>query len=238
TEVYLTHFDEGNDRLVALIEEYGFEYASTLPNGENIYLKNLSIDDNAAAECTPIEILNKYYPSYYDGDGVHKWIVPIQPEYHQKLFTDYKNRQLKLSEFGGNFIVEGNAIKKAYICNAPVKKISPGDLVFFYRSGDEHAITTLGVVEYATRNEDVDEILKLVAKRTVYSIEELKEKKKPVLIILFRPIFHYSIPIKLANVGIKSAPQSISGLSEEQYYQIKKYEDKNGRLAVGKAKIR
>ena len=236
-EVYLTHFDEENDYLVALIEKYGFEHVSTLPTSEKVYLKPLFVDVDTAAEYTPIEILNKYYPSYYDGEFVKKWIIPIQPKYHQKLFTDYKSRQSKLSEFEGNFIIEGNTITKAYICRSNVKKIDPGDLVFFYRSEDEKAITTLGVVEDTKRTEDVDEIFRIVAKRTVYSIEELEKWEKPVLIILFRQIFHYDAPIKLDCIGT-TAPQSISSLSDESYNQIKKHGNKYGCLAVSKAKIR
>ena len=52
-----------------------------------------------------------------------------------------------LAEHGGGFLVEGNAIKKAYLCNAKTKQMAEGDIVLFYRSVDVSAITSLGVVE-------------------------------------------------------------------------------------------
>jgi hypothetical protein len=220
-EVYLTHFDEENDRLVALIEEYGFEHISTRSDGEKIYIKRLFFDRSETKIQTPIEIMKRYYPSFYDGENVQKWIVPIKPEYHERLFTDYPYRQTSWTEYTDGFIVEGNAIKKAYISRAKVLKMEPGDIILFYRSQDIHAITSLGVVEdvYTNIMKSAD-ILRLVGKRTVYSPNEIEQWKKPVLVILFRHYFHFKTPISLSKMNIYH-PQSIMRLENYVYKAIK-----------------
>jgi hypothetical protein len=153
--------------------------------------------------------------TFYDGTAVKKWIIPIRPEFHQKLFTDVERRQTTLAEHGGGFLVEGNAIKKAYLCNAKTKQMAEGDIVLFYRSVDASAITSLGVVEEVyTGISDTDQILRLVGKRTVYSPEEIEEFDKPLTIVLFRHITHLKTPLGLdllKGLGIlKTAPMTIN----------------------------
>lgn len=232
-EIYLTHFDEKeNDRLVALIEEYGFEHVSTRKDGEKIYLKHIFPRMDEITKYHPLEILQKFYPSFYDGSDVQKWIVPIRPEYHDQLFTDYPNRQSKVTEFIGEFIVEGNTIKKAYISHANVKKINPGDILLFYRSQDQQRITTIGVVEKVEPNvKDSDSIRRIVGKRTVFSSEELEEMKKPVLVIMFRYISHLPNPVLLSDANL-SIPQTISHVENNIYQIIKNIGRIDGRFTI------
>ena len=109
------------------------------------------------------------------------FMVPIRPEYHNRLFT-MSARQTFLSEYFGDIIVEGNTIKKAYLCGSKIKKIRPGDILVFYQSRSVKAATAVGVVEKVhTRLIDPDKILQYVIRRTVYSYEETKEmSKKPI----------------------------------------------------------
>ena len=107
-EIYLTHFTEENDSLVTLIEDYGFEKIADKKNGEYVFVKRLFSEKDKTY--LPGEISKKFYPCFYDGREVGKFIVPIRPKYHSKLFTDYKNRQITLNEYIGEFIVEGNTI--------------------------------------------------------------------------------------------------------------------------------
>ena len=232
-EIYLTHFDEiENDRLVALIEEYGFEHVSNKIDGEKIYLKQIFPDADERTRYNPLQLLEKFYPSYYDGKDVQKWIIPIRPEYHDKLFTDYPNRQSKVTEFIGEFIVEGNSIKKAYISHSKVKRITPGDILLFYRSQDLQRITTIGVVEKVEFNvTDADSIRRIVGKRTVYSSQELEEMKKPVLVIMFRYISHLPNPLLLSDVNL-SVPQTISHVEDNIYERIKDIGRIDGRFTI------
>ncbi len=121
-EIFLTHFTEENDRLVELISEYGFVKAGINSRGEEIFLKKLVPESQDIIGLPPHEIFKKYYPSFYDGPAVKKWIVPIYPEFHTRLFTDYRNRQTMLLEHAHEFIVEGNAIKKAYLSHSRIKQ--------------------------------------------------------------------------------------------------------------------
>jgi hypothetical protein len=236
-EIYLTHFTQPGDRLVALIQEYGFVKVAVNPRGEDIFLKKLTVDDPSLIAHTPREIYKRYYPIFYDGPAVRKWIIPIRPEFHQKLFTDVERRQTTLAEHGGGFLVEGNAIKKAYLCNAKTKQMAEGDIALFYRSVDASAITSLGVVEEVyTGISDNTQILRLVGKRTVYSPEEIERFDKPLTIVLFRHITHLGAPLVLdilKDLGVlKTAPMTINNIPDDKYRIIKSQGGIDGHFTV------
>jgi len=225
-EMYLIYFTEPDDRLVQLISEYGFRKASANLRNEEIYLKRMIPDASSVSAMTPLQIVNEYYPSFYDGGDARKYIVPIQPKFHSQLFTDYTGRQTRLTEHIGEFIVEGNTIKKAYLTNSKITRIQSGDIILFYRSRDRSEITSLGVVESIhMRLTDPDEIMKVVGKRTVYSRDEIEEMaKKPTTVLLFYHICHLSKPVSyqtLRDVGaLTGPPQSIRGISDKSYQEI------------------
>lgn len=226
SEVYLTHFVQPDDRLVELIIEYGFRQVAMNSRGEAIYMKKLSPKPAEAKGLSPFEITRLYYPSYYDGPDVSKFIVPIRPRYHSRLFTNYKDRQIELSESAGYFIVEGNTIRKAYICNSRIKSMAQGDIILFYVS-ERRQLISLGVVE-AIRGglQDYGDVIKLVGKRTVYSVSEIQAiATKPSLVILFWQYWHLERPLpylRLRSMGIlKGPPRSIMQISEKNYSLIK-----------------
>ncbi len=227
-EIYLTHFTKSDDPLIKLISEYGFNKIAVKNNGEDIFVKKLIVGGDGAKSLSPIEISKIFYPSFYDGDQVKKFIVPILPTYHNKLFTDYSRRQVTLTEYADEFIVEGNTIKKAYLSHSNIKRMRRGDIILFYRSEDEQAITSLGVVEAVyTGVEDAGQLLQLAGKRTVFSRGEIDKwvERNPVSIFLFRHHFHLKRPIDLerliAGQVVKAAPQSVMEISSEKYAQIK-----------------
>ena len=239
-EIYLTHFTKPPDRLVELISEYGFNKVATKDNGEDIFVKRLNASDHEELKTySPIEISRIFYPSFYDGDDVKRFVVPIQPAYHGKLFTDFPNRQTTLFEHSGEFIVEGNTIKKAYIFHSNIKRIGPGDLILFYRSEDLQAITSIGVVESIHIGiNDAEKILQLAGKRTVFSRREIDELvgEGPVSVFLFRHHFHLTKPLGIkeliGNGILKGAPQSAMELSPERYTKIKEMGGIDGRFAI------
>jgi hypothetical protein len=239
-EIYLTHFTKPPDRLVELISEYGFNKVATKDNGEDIFVKRLNSNDHEELkDYTPIEISRIFYPSFYDGNDVKKFVVPIQPAYHSKLFTDFPNRQTTLFEHSGEFIVEGNTIKKAYLSHSNIKRIGPGDLILFYRSEDLQAITSIGVVESIHIGiNDTEKILQLAGKRTVFSRQEIDELvgEGPVSVFLFRHHIHLTKPLGITeligNGILKGAPQSAMELSPERYTKIKEMGGIDGRFAI------
>jgi len=227
SEIYLTHFILPEDRLVELITEFGFYKVGINQRQEGIFIKNLLPEKKELLVFTPFEITTRFYPCYYDGKDVNKFIIPIRPQYHSRLFTNYKGRQISLSEYAGNFIVEGNTIRKAYICNSRIKKVKRGDVILFYISKRKQ-LTSIGVVEaiYSGIN-DVNDIVKLVGKRTVYSLNEIKFiARQSTLVILFWQYLHLNSPLSLAQLiklgVLRCAPRSILSIPEAAYRKIKK----------------
>ena len=227
SELYLTHYIREDDRLMDLITEYGFRNIATKIDGETIFLKKLQIGSDDVSKLTPMEIAKMYYPSYYDGDHVDKFIIPIRPEFHQRLFTEFLDRQTTLPEHIGGFIIEGNTIKKAYLCHSKSRRLKSGDIVLFYQSRKLRGLTTLGIIETVYQNvSTVDDIVKIVGKRTVYPREQLERIKKPLTIILFR--YHFHLKTHLSHIQLKDwgvitfAPQSITQITDEKYNRVKR----------------
>lgn len=224
-EIYLTHFIKDDDRLVDLIAEYGFSHVADKAGNEAVFTKPLVCSQEECSRLTPLQLHKRYYPSYYDGPSVKKVIVPIRPAYHDQLFTDYRRRRVGLTEYFGEFYPEGNSIKKVYITHAKIRKIRPGDLILFYRSDDTKGITSVGVVEafYPNLN-SVDEISRLVTRRTVYSQTEIEKMPKPLSVILFTHHFHFTRPVLLKalldNGIMNGPPQGISEVTDEKYSWI------------------
>ncbi|MFX0072544.1 MAG: hypothetical protein ACFFAO_15775, partial [Candidatus Hermodarchaeota archaeon] len=231
TEIYLTHFTKESDYLVNLIEEYGFKKIGIIKgsNGEeDLFLKKIFLKEEDLGTHSPIEISKNFYPNLYDGIEVKKHIVPIQPVYHDRLFTDFPKRQSKINEYAGRFIIEGNTIKKAYLCHASSQKMNQGDIIIFYRSKDLQSLVSLGIIEKIYYDkQDQNEVASIVGKRTVYSLSEISELvKKPTTVILFNHHFHFRrfIPLKelKSKKIIKGAPQSIMEIDHDIYLNIKK----------------
>jgi len=231
-QTYLTHFTEDNDRLVSLIEDFGFYKAGYRPwedgRKEDIFIKDFFVPEEETGKLSAKEISQKYYPSFCDGTKIRKFIVPIQPEYHRRLFTDYKPRQTFLDEHAGEFIVEGNTIRKAYLCHSNTKKIRTGDVLLFYRSKDHMKLTSLGVVEEIHDGlTDANKIFNLVRKRTVYSLDEIEQMaEKETKVILFRHHFHLPHQLDFKYLKdesiVKGSIQSIMQLNHDKYIEIKK----------------
>ncbi|MCX9025001.1 MAG: hypothetical protein OIN85_02760 [Candidatus Methanoperedens sp.] len=237
-EMYLTHFTKPDDYFVDLISEYGFHKVAVKSTGEDIYIKELLVDKESIKSLPPTEICKKFYPNFYDGTLIKKFIIPIRPKYHERLFIEYKGRQTTLPEHVGEFIIEGNTIKKAYLSNSRITKITPGDILLFYRSEDKMELTSLGVVENVfPRVQDKDEIMRHVGKRTVYSVEEIeKMAKDPTIVILFTSHFYLSKPLKLNDLIktgiIKGVTRSITQISHENYLKIKSQGGIDERFAI------
>lgn len=225
SEAYLTHFTKEPDYLVDLISDYGFEYHGRKTNGEDVYIKSLIPPSSGNQIDNPFTFAAKYYPSFYEGHRVRKILVPIRPEYHELLFTDW-DRQTLLMEYLGEMIIPGNTILKAYLCHSSLRRISRGDLLLFYRSEDSQ-LTTLGIVEDVKFDvRSVDEILRFVGKRTVYSREEIETiVRKPTTAILFRWHFHLPKPLSLKTMlklgVLKGAPQTLQKMNHHDYVRLR-----------------
>jgi hypothetical protein len=169
---------------------------------------------------------------------VSKFLIPTQPEFHGRLFPTYENRQPKLTEFSGQLLSEGNAIKKAYLSHANTRQIEQDDVLLFYRTHDHMEITSLGVceqVEYeVTEAETVQE---LVGERSVFTDREIaKMVESPTTVILFKWHFELENPLHyqvlLDEDVLSGALQSIQEIDESSYQYIRENGGIDGRFTV------
>jgi len=238
SELYMTAFSDKQPQLVNLITEYGFEHSSVNERDEGIYVKKITLDPDDFSGVRRSDISKRFYPHFYDGPVNRKFIVPIVPEYYDRLFTDSHGRQTTLLEHIGDFIIEGNTIKKAYLTNSRITKIRAGDIIIFYRSHDWRCVTSVGVVEKVhLRITDPDVIVQRVGKRTVYTRDEIVEmSKKPTTVILFRHHFYFKNMVKyqmLLDRGIiNGAPQTIIEIQHDKYQILKETGGIDGRFTV------
>ena len=226
-DIYLTHFKQETDYLIPLIKNFGFHICGKNSNGEEVYIKNLLPPDNIKPKNNDeiVSFNKKYYPAFYDGELVNKFIVPIKPVFHKKLFPDFigKVHQLVLAINNNS---EGHSISKAYICNTSSRMLKDGDIVLFYYSKTKMAVTTICTIEKIIYDlQDSNEVLKLIAKKSVFSKKEIESIcKKPVTIILFNHNFNLKneVPYKtMKEQGIVNGYiQSITNISDEKYRKI------------------
>lgn len=210
--IYLTM---GADQtyLQALCGDFGFRHLGH-GKGDEVYVKSHPKTPPTAAGESALEYHIRFFP-HFRAAGVGKYLVPIRPGYHQVLFSDHPENQEQLSLFS-----TGNAIKLAYLCHSSIGGIQPGDVLLFYRSGDIKGITSLGIVESAAHISDLDKIVQLVSKRTVYPISEIKKMaEKPTKVLLFRLATHLAAPVGhevlARDGGVKGSIQSIRRITDE-----------------------
>jgi hypothetical protein len=109
--------------------------------------------------------------------------------------------------------------------------MAKGDIILFYRTGDEQRITTLAVVEDYFISQDTDYIASRVAKRTVYSFDNIaKMTIKPTKVLIFRQVTHFTnryITFKwmYSQKIVHGNIQSITQISDEAFYQIMEKEN-------------
>lgn len=200
-----------------LLKDYGFyQYGIDGEGRDYVYVKDFpKTPPNTNDE--PLEYAIRYYPYIKIKDN-DVYLVPIKPQYHSVLFPEIEPQP---DLFGLSTSSAGNAIKQAYLCKSPVKNIKPGDILFFYRTQDEKAITTYGVVDHFYIEREPEKILQWVSKRTVFTYEEIQEMAgSDVKVILFRFIRHLNNNVsfkRLKEIDVVKGPiQSITKLNKEK----------------------
>lgn len=220
--IYLTTKEDKQEYLVNLIEDFGFQnFGKCDKDRDDVFVKRIPMKGIENQNLNSIEFHKMYSPFIKCMRSVNKFIVPIQPEYHNILFPEIEDNKRLLYTHPS----VGNTIKKAYLSHANTNQMKSGDLVLFYRSKDKMAITTLGIVEKTFKSNDLDVILEEVAKRTVYSYDEIKEQaKKETHIILFRLIEHLENPFVskawMEENNIYKKCQSICKIEDESFSKI------------------
>lgn len=214
--------------LFDLLEDFGFFQVGTHP-GQNrndvVYVKKHPHYAPEISDISPFEYLKSYFPHFKKEESINKYIIPIVPEFHQVLFPDFSalsQNQLKLFE-EKNYV--GNCIKLAYLSHAQTKSMIPGDIVCFYRSRDEMALTSIGIVESYEELDDAAIIAQKVSRRTVYTMEDIRNMAaKSTKVMLFRLIGHFPHPVTykwlIENKVIKGSIQSVMKIENEAFLKV------------------
>jgi ribosomal protein S18 acetylase RimI-like enzyme len=235
---YLTTFPD-QEVLIRVLEYFGFQHTLTLPNGEFVYEKPLSRERLTVSHAADLFTACRVnYPRFVARPPANVFCVPIQNEYHQKLFPELAiPSPLPLFADEPAFIlptqgsrIPGNTIRKVYLCRAQTKSIKPGDCLLFYRSKSEgfmssQAITSVAVAEGVTETTDHDELVRLTAKRSVFSEDELRamtqDDPRPIKVIDFLLAGHIHPPIAIADLlqlgVLRAGPQSITRVPTDRF---------------------
>ncbi|MES2880168.1 MAG: GNAT family N-acetyltransferase [Pseudomonadota bacterium] len=213
--------------LFDLLVDFGFERVGSHPgsNGRDaVYLKQHPMLP-PAPHASYLEYHRKYFPHFFSGPEVAKFVVPIRPEFHRILFPDY---QSVVDQQADMFPVDnyaGNAIKMAYLSHAQTNAIEPGSVLLFYRSSDDQALTSIGIVESYEQLSDADAIVQKVKRRTVYTLSDIQKMAvKPTRVLLFRFVRHFVRPIPCAELiqhrVLNGSPQSLTSISHDAFQSV------------------
>jgi hypothetical protein len=205
-----------HQELFTLLSDFGFEDRCPSEKGERVLLKTLQPEANSA-HLSPIDFHIRYGPNLFTLAGINVFVVPIRPVYHALLFPELST-QLALATESHPF---GNSIRKAYLCHSKIRKIQAGDVILFYRSKSEQAVTAVGVAEGTLVSSDAPTIARFVGRRTVYPYAEIEEMAtKPVLAVLFRLARclkkSWELDLLKRTGIVARAPQSFMQVKREQ----------------------
>lgn len=239
--VYLTTFPE-QSVLVSILEYYGFERSGPDVRGELTLRKRLSREKLSPAHGTDLYSVDRlHYPRFVAPPEAPIFCVPIRPGYHDVLFPELVE-QLSLFDPMGYASPEarkpGNTIRKVYLCRSKASQLAPGSIMAFYMSRSKNSnmsqsLTTVGVVERVLEISDLDDLIRLTGKRSVYSGAQLgkmlEEDNRPVKAIDFLLLGHLSPPMALrelvARKVLKGPPQSITRLASSSFDAIRPHLD-------------
>ncbi len=215
--MYLTVHKEKHAMLETLLLDYGFSSYGVNQNNRDTVLVKYFPKTPPLTDEEPLEYAIKYYPCI-NALKSDFYLVPIQPQYHRVLFPEI---ECQPDLFVSNNESAGNSIKQAYLCKTPTKSIKPGDILFFYRTGDEKAITTYGIVDQFHIESDPEKIMQWVSKRTVFSYNKIEElATSEVKVILFRFIGHLEEKITFSKLKqteiVNGSIQSITQLKKDK----------------------
>jgi GNAT superfamily N-acetyltransferase len=212
--------------MIDFLETFGFSRSPhQTQRGELVYVKHLRPTADSSS-LTALEFHKRFGPPAIKTVD-RSFVVPIIPRWHHKLFPDspvepeYMQMFIPGLEVADNH-PSGNALLKAYICNSNIDSLEPGDALFFYRSHDLKAITTLGVVEHTLRSSNPQQVMTFVGRRTVYRPDEISQlcgSVRGALAILFRQDRFIDPPWELAELQaqgvLRAWPQTIVHVSEK-----------------------
>lgn len=107
--IYLHMHGEEQKTLIGLCKDYGFSFLGKYMQ-DDVYIKPMKFKNDMADVW---ESFVRYYPYYKQTESIGKFIVPIQPKFHEDLFPDFSNLKGSLFEKDQSlYSSQGNTIKK------------------------------------------------------------------------------------------------------------------------------
>lgn len=177
-EIYVTLFEDRPElkALETLLDAWGFYRYGTKTTNEKeevVYVKDMNSFD---ASLTVL----KNFPNM--NFNCQKFILPIFPQYHTSLLPDSKLNTENEVDFMEN-VAHRYALEKVYISWSKERNIRPGDMLLFYRTGEEGSnkrytsvLTSLGMVKslhYGFKSKE--EYLHHCKNRSVFTAKELDD---------------------------------------------------------------
>ena len=211
---YVTVFPK-HGRMLSFLENFGFRDSEERTSlGEAVMLKEMYPPADVTATSDRLQYHILYGPHRYDLDA-DRFIIPIEPRYYWILFPE-ADQQGQFPSMA-TFSPAGNGIQKAYLSRGSSRRITPGAILYFYRSQDRQRIAAVGVAEGTRASASPDAIAAYVGKRTVYPRAQIEEMTgggaHEVLAILFRharTLHSGPTDAQLTAAGVWQAPpQSI-----------------------------
>lgn len=216
-EIYVTFFKDSPilEALKGLLETWGFVrhgIKHSYGKEETVFVKKLGI-------MNPEMSAKNNFPNMQFGK--QKFILPIMAKYHTSLLPDSILKTEKQINFMGPD-AQKYALQKVYISWAPERNINPGDLILFYRMGEEGSnkkyssvLTTLGMVDRIYYNfKTKDDFLKHCQNRSVFSKAELDDfwNKHQYHLMVLKFVFVRSLKSRLTldylhQLGVVEPPK-------------------------------
>ena len=229
-EVYVTLFEhrDGQKRLKQLVEDWGFSTQGTkvTSNGSETVLARPMRSDPRLPPVLRYPYVSASNPAC---------ITPIYPSYHTELFPD----SILTTESPANFqelVSHRNSIRKVYVSRAITREVSPGDTIFFYRTGGHYkgVVSTIGIVErILTDFKDFDQFYLTARKRSVYSKIELFNlwnydlRNRPYLVQFLYCVSYRTPKPNLAQLRedevLNFSPRGFHRISDEAVKTLLKY---------------
>lgn len=178
-EIYVTLFDKRPEQaqLIEMLEKWGFYNHGTkaTANGEElVFVRHFD-------KKLPINLKNPKVTFPYFSRTTKKFIVKIEPQYHDELFPDSINTRTDKSRFAENE-PHRNRIGKVYISHSKDRHLQSGDIIIIYRMGESSpkkyssTITSICIVEQViTKFDSFDDFHNVCARRTMIGKEELEK---------------------------------------------------------------
>jgi ribosomal protein S18 acetylase RimI-like enzyme len=237
--VYVTTF-ENQTSLIRVLEYFGFENTGTNARDELVFEKQLLRTIlNATEDEDLFDLARTNYPRFVARPPAEAFCIPIQGQYHDTLFPELASPDqpdfFATAGLVGGARTPGNTIRKVYLCRAKSQAVGPGSVILFYRSNSpgyriSQCITSVGVVERISHAESLEDLVRLTAKRSAYTTEQLsaiaEASDTPVKVIDFLLMGHFDPAIPLGQLlqdGVFRGwpPQSIIRLDEARFAKVR-----------------